>query len=174
MTLLLRRGDICDCPLVDVADPVFVAEGLLEAGVVKPDVVVLGVLFNLLLVLDAALGEDDIFNAFTLAKLLLKGGVRLVEELRFGAWESIEGVFVDYAGTLEFFEFGFVSGLLVSLAVCFGGEAGTYLAYAINSLSSMNSSPRVSTAVVYTSLTLSSFPNSSSNRAHLIQFLGSA
>lgn len=121
MTLLLRRGDICDCPLVDVADPVFVAEGLLEAGVVKPDVVVLGVLFNLLLVLDAALGEDDIFDAFTLAELLLKGGVGLVEELGFGAWESVKGVFVDYAGTLEFFEFGFVSGLLVSLVVCFWG-----------------------------------------------------
>ena len=61
MPFILCWGDIRNRSLVNISHSIFIPKCLLQSGVIKPDVIVLGVLFDLLLVLDSSFGQDDIF-----------------------------------------------------------------------------------------------------------------
>ena len=111
MAFFVGGGDVGDGFFVGVADAVGVGGGFFEAAVVEPEVDVLRGFFDLFFVLDPSAGEDDVFDAGAVAELLLEGCVGFMEYSGFGAREAVEGVFVDGAGALVFFEFGFETGV---------------------------------------------------------------
>mmetsp|Transcript_6612 Transcript_6612/g.23364 ORF Transcript_6612/g.23364 Transcript_6612/m.23364 type:complete len:316 (+) Transcript_6612:278-1225(+) len=72
-----------------------VSIGLLEPHVVEPSVVVIGMLLHLLLVLEASLGHDDVFDPFPVAMLLLECDKRLVQLIRFALRDVVQRKLVD-------------------------------------------------------------------------------
>ena len=111
VAFFVGRGNVGDGFFVGVADAVGVGGGFFEAAVVEPEVDVLGGFFDLFFVLHPSAGEDDVFDAGTVAELLLEGCVGFVEDGGFGAGEAVEGIFVDSAGAFVFFQFGFEAGV---------------------------------------------------------------
>ena len=109
VALLLRRRQLGDGALVDLAHPGRVAARFLEPGVVDPGVVVLGRVLHQSVVGDAAFGEDDGFDARAVPELLLERRVGLVQRLGLGARQPVQAVAVDGARAVELFEFGFVA-----------------------------------------------------------------
>src|SRR5215469_15371790 len=72
ITFLLARWDLCNRPLVYLADTLDVSGNFFELGEVEPCIVVLGIVLKHLFVHHAALLQHDMFDTGSITVLLLK------------------------------------------------------------------------------------------------------
>lgn len=102
MPFLATRRDLGDRTFIDFSHSsdrslgLFSLVGiLLQSSVIEPHVVIARLVSKFLLVLDPSLAEHCSFNSCTVAKLLLKVGVRCIELSRARAWQAIESELMD-------------------------------------------------------------------------------
>lgn len=87
--------------LVELADAVRVAVRLLETQIVEPEVVVAPVGREQLLVLEAALADDDVLNRIAITVNLLERNELCEQRLGLRLGDAVEGELVDGARTLS-------------------------------------------------------------------------
>mmetsp|Transcript_24495 Transcript_24495/g.53515 ORF Transcript_24495/g.53515 Transcript_24495/m.53515 type:complete len:540 (+) Transcript_24495:1130-2749(+) len=99
--LFMRRRQVGHSTLVHLSYAVNVARPLLQLDVVKPVVVVEWALLGLLLILEPALADHHLLDAFAVTVLLLKGHKALIQVVGLRLGDVVQRILVDGTRTLH-------------------------------------------------------------------------
>src|SRR5271170_206189 len=111
MSFFLRGRDLSNRPFVDVSNTIHVTSSFFQPREIEPRIVVLGVFFDLLLILHPSLCQYDILDSFSVTKLLLECRIRLVQRSRPRPRQPVQSVFVDRSRSFVLLQLCLISGI---------------------------------------------------------------